>query len=196
VTPIPLVGRGVRRPESFWQPGPNGGDQLRPIPHGPERQSRRLPTSPSSPLTRRYGASSPGGPLAVVVVVGSVVVVVGAVVVVGGSVVGGLVLVVGTSVVDGRVAVVPAPGHVVAVPPKRVVAVFPNGAGRMVSSDRVTDTEALDRFVVALQCSRAGPRSATGAASTRGSSPLWFTHAKPMATAKTIAARTVSTTER
>lgn len=72
------------------------------------------------------------------------------------------------------------------------------GAGRMISPDMANDTAIagwLGGIVVETPFPSAAARRADGAASSTGSPP-WFTHVKPMATAKINAARRVSPTER
>jgi hypothetical protein len=70
-----------------------------------------------------------------------------------------------------------------------------DGAGRMIAPVLLNDTATagwLGGMVVEAPFS---PVWADGAASSTESSPPWFTHVKPMATAKITAARRVSPTE-
>jgi hypothetical protein len=157
----------------------------------------------------------------VVVVVGSVVVVVGSVVVVVGAVVvvvGAVVVVVGPVVSLPGLVVPVLPGRVGPVLPigttSPSITVEPggsgtttsspvsgsmmravDGAGRMIAPVLLNDTATagwLGGMVVEAPFS---PVWADGAASSTESSPPWFTHVNPMATAKITAARRVSPTE-
>jgi hypothetical protein len=68
------------------------------------------------------------------------------------------------------------------------------GAGRMIAPVLLNDT-ATAGWLGGMVVEALSPVWADGAASSTESSPPWFTHVKPMATAKITAARRVSPTE-